>query len=125
MKIKRPISAVLILALLLSCICIFASAESESYTGVYNGYSYYTSASVSKTKMQAYLSHADSSANLKIQGLYVYKDSQGKSHNDSFIATAKTSAIGTKLPGDLAEYVSLTATYFINGTNIQRIHVGV
>ncbi len=48
MKIKRPISAILILALLLSCICIFASAQSEAYTGVYKGYNYYASAYVNK-----------------------------------------------------------------------------
>ena len=125
MKIKRPISAVLILALLLSCICVFASADSESYTGVFNGKSYYTSASVTKTKMQAYLSYADSSATLRIRGAYVYENTSGDNCNDIFIATAKTSALGTKVPDDFRAYVSLTATYYINGTNVQSIHVGV
>ena len=124
MKIKRPISAVLILALLLSCICIFASAESESYTGVYNGKSYYASASITKTSMRPYLNYEDSSASLRVLGAYVYKSTKGVSRNDTFIATAKTSALGGKTPDDLTEYVSLTATYYISGTKVQTIRVG-
>ena len=124
MKIKRPISAVLILALLLSCICIFASAESESYTGVYNGKNYYASASITKTSMRAYLNYEDSSASLRVRGAYTYKNTNGESCNDTFIATAKTSVLGQKVPPSFSEYVSLTATYYISGANVQTIRVG-
>ena len=124
MKIKRSISAVLILALLLSCICIFASAESESYTGVYKGYNYYTSTSVTKSSMRAYLSYADASAKLRIEVSFNYKDSAKQIKTYGFVVAGKASVLGNKLPDDLSEYVSLTPSYYINGTFIQKVSVG-
>ena len=124
MKVKRILSALLTLSLLLSCICIFASAESESYTGVYKGYNYYTSTAATKSSIRAYLSYADTSAKLMIDVSYNYKNTSGVTKTDNFLVTGKSSALGTKMPSEFKEFVSLTPSYYINGTFIQKVSVG-
>ena len=123
MKIKRPISAILILALLLSCICIFASAESESYTGVYNGKSYYASAYAAKDELRVYLTYADSSAKLRIEAAYKYENQRGIIQSSSFVSAGKASTGASKFPQDIKEFVSMTPSYLINGNLVLKFTV--
>ena len=124
MKIKRPISAVLILALLLSCICVFASAESENYTGVYNGYNYYCSAYVSASKCRVSIAYADSSASLSIKGTYTYVTTTGQTLSGKINATEKTKYFQAPTPSGWAAFVSAAPIYYINNTRILSISVG-
>ena len=123
MKIKRPISAILILALLLSCICIFASAQSEAYTGVYKGYNYYASAYVNKTDLRVSMRYVDTTAKIRIMSSYNYIDTSGKVKTGGFSVNGKASSTGSDFPSDFQEFTSLTPSYYIDGALVLKFTV--
>ncbi len=125
MKFKRILSALLTLTLLLSCICIFTSAESESYTGVYNGYNYYCSGNVTKTSCSVYMSYADTSTSIMTRSIYTYKITGNTVKTGVVRTTEKHIIHETPLPTDLVEFCSLTPEFFISGNSILRFHLGV
>ena len=123
MKIKRSISAILILALLLSCICIFASAQSEAYTGVYKGYNYYASAYVNKTDLRVSMRYVDTTAKIRIESSYNYLNTDKDVCSGRFIVNGKASTSGSQFPSDFLEFTSLTPSYYINGTLVLKFTV--
>ena len=125
MKFKRILSALLTLTLLLSCICIFASAESESYTGVYKGYNYYCSGNVTKSSCSVYMSYSDTSASIMTRSTYTYKITGNTVKTGVVRTTEKHIIHETPRPTDLVEFCSLTPEFFISGNSILRFHLGV
>lgn len=78
MKIKRILSATLAAAMLLCCCILTAFAESETYMGSLNGYSYVCSASCRSDEAKANMS-SRSSETLIISGPLKYVSTDGKS----------------------------------------------
>lgn len=111
---KRIVSIVLTLTLLLSCVCFFVSAESEGYSGVYNGYNYYCYGQVTRTSCHIEMTYMDATARLRIDARYNYKDGYGNTHTASISLTGKTSLYDNPFPDNLASFVSLTPSYYIN-----------
>lgn len=113
MKVKRILSALLTLSLLLSCICIFASAESEAYTGVYNGYSYYCYGNLTRSKCYVEMKYNNSTPKIALKGSYTYVDTNGRQQAKDYYASGKANTFKTNLPELLDHYVSLRAEYYI------------
>lgn len=117
---KRIVSIVLTLTLLLSCVCFLASAESESYSGVYNGYNYYCYGSVSRTEYSLYMRYYDADASIKIRGTYNYNTTNGLPKTSSFTTQGKGSVIRNQLPDDFLSFRSVAPGYYVGSTCILR-----
>lgn len=57
---KKAIALLLTLALMASCFCIMASAKTETMSGVYNGYNYNATGSISGSTISAFFYYAGS-----------------------------------------------------------------
>ena len=123
MKVIRILSALLTLTLLLSCICIFSSAQSEAYTGVYKGYNYYASAYVNKTDLRVSMRYVDTTAKIRIESSYNYLDEYSRPQTGTFLVAGKASSTGSNFPQSFSEFVSLTPSYFINGNLVLKFTV--
>ena len=123
MKVIRILSALLTLSLLLSCICIFSSAQSEAYTGVYKGYNYYASAYVNKTDLRVSMRYVDTTAKIRIESSYNYLNTDKDVCSGRFIVNGKASTSGSQFPSDFLEFTSLTPSYYINGTLVLKFTV--
>ena len=121
MKFRRILSALLTLTLLLSCICIFASAESESYEGLYNGYRYRCYGQVTKSKCYVEMEYKNSTPAITMSGSYSYLNVKDESCSKSYYIRGKANTMITNAPTDLKEFVSLNAEYFIGTTRVVHI----
>ena len=115
---KRIVSIVLTLTLLLSCVCFLASAESESYSGVYNGYNYYCYGQVTPDSLTVRMTYANSTQMIRIQGFYNYMDVDSIVRSNNFISKGKASTLATELPPNMSCFVSMTAEYYIGSTRV-------
>lgn len=86
---KRIVSIVLTLTLLLSCVCFFVSAESEGYSGVYNGYNYYCYGQVTPDSCTVSMTYANSTPTIMIDGFYKYKNSDYQVFTEEFFMRGK------------------------------------
>ena len=121
MKIKRILSATLAAAMLLCCCILTAFAESETYMGSLNGYSYVCSASCRSDEAKATLS-SRSSETLTISGplKYVTTDGTIKTH---IISVNSTKSVQSTIPKSVKYFVSLTARFKIGSVTVQSISV--
>lgn len=121
MKVIRILSALLTLSLLLSCICVFASAQSEVYEGLYNGYRYYCYGQVTKSKCYVEMQYGNSTPAITMSGSYSYLNIKDDSCSKSYYIRGKTNTMVTNAPADLKEFVSLNAEYYIGTTRVVHI----
>jgi hypothetical protein len=121
MKIKRILSATLAAAMLLCCCILTAFAESETYMGSLNGYSYVCSASCRSDEAKANMS-SQSSETLIISGplKYVTTDGTIKTH---IISVNSTKSVQSTIPKSVKYFVSLTARFKIGSVTVQSISV--
>lgn len=121
MKIKRILSATLAAAMLLCCCILTAFAESETYMGSLNGYSYVCSASCRSDEAKANMS-SQSSDTLIISGplKYVTTDGTIKTH---IISVNSTKSVQSTIPKSVKYFVSLTARFKIGSVTVQSISV--
>lgn len=121
MKIKRILSATLAAAMLLCCCILTAFAESETYMGSLNGYSYVCSASCRSDEAKANMS-SRSSETLIISGPLKYVSTDGKSKVFQIWANSTKSVQSTN-PGPVKYFVSLTARFKNGSVTVQTISV--
>lgn len=121
MKIKRILSATLAAAMLPCCCILTAFAESETYMGSLNGYSYVCSASCRSDEAKANMS-SRSSETLIISGplKYVTTDGTIKTH---IISVNSTKSVQSTIPKSVKYFVSLTARFKIGSVTVQSISV--
>ena len=121
MKIKRILSATLAASMLLCCCILTAFAESETYMGSLNGYSYVCSASCRSDEAKATLS-SQSSETLIIGGSLKYVSTNGSlsTHN---IWVNSTKLVQSTIPKSVKYFVSLTARFKIGSVTVQSISV--
>ena len=121
MKIKRILSATLAAAMLLCCCILTAFAESETYMGSLNGYSYVCSASCRSDEAKATLS-SQSSETLIIGGSLKYVSTNGSlsTHN---IWVNSTKLVQSTIPKSVKYFVSLTPRFKIGSVTVQSISV--
>ena len=116
MKIKRILSATLAAAMLLCCCILTAFAESETYMGSLNGYSYVCSASCRSDEAKANMSSRSS------ETLIISVSTDGKSKVFQIWANSTKSVQSTN-PGPVKYFVSLTARFKIGSVTVQTISV--
>lgn len=121
MKIKRILSATLAAAMLLCCCILTAFAESETYMGSFNGYSYVCSASCRSDEAKATLS-SQSSETLIIGGSLKYVSTNGSSSTHN-IWVNSTKLVQSTIPKSAKYFVSLTARFKIGSVTVQSISV--
>lgn len=121
MKIKRILSATLAAAMLLCCCILTAFAESETYMGSLNGYSYVCSASCRSDEAKATLS-SQSSETLIIGGSLKYVSTNGSSSTHN-IWVNSTKLVQSTIPKSAKYFVSLTARFKIGSVTVQSISV--
>ena len=115
---KRIVSIALTLTLLLSCVCFFASAESESYSGVYNGYNYYCYGQVTPDSLTVQMTYANSTPMIRIDGTYNYRITNGTLYTGTIFSKGKASTSASEFPQNLLCFVSLAANYYIGSTRV-------
>lgn len=115
---KRIVSIVLTLTLLLSCVCFFVSAESEGYSGVYNGYNYYCYGQVTPDSCTVSMTYANSTPTIMIDGFYKYKNSDYQVFTEEFFMRGKLNTFVNNLPDDLLYFISLTSNYYVGSTRV-------
>ena len=120
-NMKKVASFVLCFVLLLA-ISITAFAASESYTGTYNGYNYYTSLTASGANYSSYLSYANGETNLELIGGATLRN--GSTTLNGYLYASGTSAIsdGHSAPAGFTAR-SASCSYYIGGTWIQSLSV--
>ena len=121
MKTKRILSATLAAAMLLCCCALTAFAESETYIGYYNGYSY-TCTAVCRTDTCKANMATESSEAMSIIGIVAYTNKYGHS------VTGKISCNGAKriVTSDITNvrsFESLNATFKVGSHVLQTIFV--
>ena len=121
MKIKRILSATLAAAMLLCCCILTAFAESETYMGSLNGYSYVCSASCRSDEAKATLS-SQSSETLIIGGSLKYVSTNGSSSTHN-IWVNSTKLVQSTIPKSAKYFASLTARFKIGSVTVQSISV--
>lgn len=121
MKIKRILSATLAAAMLLCCCILTAFAESETYMGSLNGYSYVCSASCRSDEAKANMS-SQSSETLIIGGSLKYVSTNGSSSTHN-IWVNSTKLVQSTIPKSAKYFVSLTARFKIGSVTVQSISV--
>ena len=121
MKIKQILSATLAAAMLMCCCILTAFAESETYMGSLNGYSYVCSASCRSDEAKATLS-SQSSETLIISGSLKYVSTNGSSSTHNIWANSTKSVQSTN-PVSVKYFVSLTARFKIGSVTVQTISV--
>ena len=118
---KRIVSIVLTLTLLLSCVCFFVSAESEGYSGVYNGYNYYCYGQVTPDSLTVRMTYANSTPMISIDGTYRYMSTDDLAYTGRVYARGKVSTSTNEFPQNFCYFLSLTVDYFIGSTRVVRL----
>ena len=122
MKFKRILSALLTLTLLLSCICIFASAESESYEGLYNGYRYRCYGQVTKSKCYVEIEYKNSTPTIMMSGTFGYTKTDNKSYSDTYFIRGKSNTFVSNMPTTgFKAFTYLNAEYYIGTAKVVTI----
>jgi hypothetical protein len=123
---KRVAALLLTLVIAVTCFSICAYADSDSISGLYNGYNYYCSGTLTSSTLSLEMHYYNNNtAILKFQGSFNYHNTGNGIQTQNIYITGKTAIYGIPTPSNFDHFSSASPRYYIDNHQITSFSLSV